>query len=93
MNKGKLLKGSMMLQWPKKAKVEHGVTKRRIWRSKCCRYRVVHSHCEYGDKDSLADVWYAMVFDAMNHMWDIISRHRKRQPAFKACETHARRYT
>jgi hypothetical protein len=76
-----------MLNWPKRCRKEKWYFERRIWESRCGRYRVVHSHCPYGTE--MADRWYAMVYDFADAMWDRLSTHRKREPAFKACESHA----
>jgi hypothetical protein len=66
---------------------------RMTWESRCQRYRVIHSHIPYGfDKYrgeqhlGLPDVYYATVFTPSG--WDIISIHRKRTAAQKACHDH-----
>jgi len=72
--------------------VTDDVARRRIWQSRCGRYRVVHSQCVLGPRngpDAVPDVWYALVRQA--GQWRLISRHRRRGPAERACLKHFRR--
>lgn len=68
-------------------------SKRRIWLTKCGRYRVVKSMSKYG----LPTIYYAMEYrdtpESNNFAgwgWDIISKHRAKSAAFVACEKQAR---
>jgi len=66
------------------------VARRRIWESRCGRFRVVRSRYLYG---RLPDVWYACILDQSNGrtFWAILSKHRRRKPAFAACQRACRR--
>ena len=81
-----------MLRFKKRAKIVTGdVSRRRTWETWCRRYRVVHSRCLFGPRhgpQSVPDVYYALVCE--RHQWHILSRHRRRDPAMRACQTHAR---
>jgi len=85
------------LQWNKRATVVIGSThRRRIRESRCGWYRVVHSSCLYGPRkgrQAIPDVFYAMKLVVVSRRicWEVISEHRKRGPAFKACEKDAKR--
>lgn len=64
---------------------------RRIWRSRCGRFRVVQSGCLFGPRtgrQSIPKVFYAEVHDAFG--WSVISKHRGKQHAVKACRRFAR---
>jgi len=64
--------------------VDTPASTRRIWRSKCGRYRVTESRVPY----------YAIRYDAQHldgGCWDVISSHRVRHAAVKACQKHARK--
>ena len=84
------------LVWKKRATVVIEPThRRRLWESWCGRYRVVHSRCLYGPrkgKQAIPDVWYAtkLVVVSDNTCWEVISRHRQRGPAVRACEKDAK---
>lgn len=83
------------LVWKKRARVVTGAThRRRIWESWCGWYRVVHSRCLYGPRkgrQAISDVFYAMklVVVSQRICWEVISEHRKRGPAARACEKDA----
>ena len=83
--------------WKKRATVVVGSThRRRTWESHCGRYRVVHSRCLYGPRkgpQAMPDVWYAMkpIVVSGNVCWEVISQHRKRGPAVRACEKDAQK--
>jgi hypothetical protein len=85
------------LPWRKRARVVTGVThRRRIWESQCGWYRVVHSHCLYGPRkgrQAIPDVCYAMklVVVSGRTCWEVISQHRERGPAVRACEKDAKK--
>jgi len=70
------------------------VSHRRIWLSLCGLYRVVESRCRYGPRkgpQAIPIVWYA---ERKNQWgWEIISHHRKRGPAEKACQLLDRKHT
>ncbi len=74
------------LVWRKTARRDETlVAHRRIWYSRCGRYRVV----ECRPKVSLPVCFYAEELrdtDPSVVAWDVISRHRKRGPAFEACQ-------
>ncbi len=84
------------LAWEKRARVVVGPThRRRIWESRCGRYRVVHSRCLYGPRkgpQAIPDTWYAMklVVVSGNVCWEVVSRHRQRGPAVRSCERDAK---
>ena len=84
------------LAWKKRARVVVGAThRRRTWESRCGWYRIVHSRCLYGPRkgrQAIADVWYAtkLVVESGSACWEVISRHRQRGPAARACEKDAR---
>jgi hypothetical protein len=83
--------------WKERARLVLGPThRRRIWDSRCGFYRVVHSRCLYGPRkgrQALPDVWYAMKLTVMSGRtsWEIISQHRRRGPAARACENNAKK--
>ena len=64
------------------------VADRKIWGTKCGKYRVTFSHIRYGEtasaKQKLSDKWYAEELN--NNCWEIISEHKKKEPAQRACE-------
>jgi hypothetical protein len=66
------------------------VARRRVWTSKCKRYRVIHSHILYGE-GSIPDVYYANIFDPHTGRWDLLSggRHRTKNAAMRHCEKDA----
>jgi ribosomal protein L32 len=80
------------LAWRKRATVVVGAThRRRTWESRCGWYRIVHSCCLYGPRkgrQAIPDAWYAtkLVVESGGVCWEVISRHRQRGPAVRACE-------
>jgi hypothetical protein len=73
-----------MLDWEKECQKDQTVcADRKIWETKCGKYRVIFSHIRYGE-GILPDQWYAMELNNKN--WDVISKHRKKTAAQKACE-------
>ncbi len=86
------------LLWKKRATVVVGSThRRRIWETRCGWYRVVHSRCLYGPRkgrQAISDVYYAtkLVVVSERTCWEVISQHRERSPAVRACEKDAKNY-
>lgn len=81
------------LQWPARPKRDDTlVARRRVWTTRCKRYRVIHSHILYGE-GSLPDVYYAQRFDVHAARWDNLDgaagRHRTKQAAMRHCEQDA----
>ena len=85
------------LQWKRRATVVVGSThRRRVRESRCGWYRVVYSRCLYGPRkgrQAIPDVFYAMKLVVVSRTicWEVISEHRKRGPAFRACEKDAKK--
>ncbi len=81
-----------MLTFPKRARRDQTVTsRRRIWLSRCGRYRIVFARCLFGPRrgsQAIHDVWRAEVRDQWG--WALLSGHRKWEPAFRACQSNAR---
>ena len=82
------------LRWPVRPKRDDTmVARRRVWTSKCKRYRVVCSHILYGE-GSLPDVYYAQRFDPHAARWDNLDgtagRHRTKNAAMRHCEKDAK---
>jgi len=77
----------MTVDFVTRARVEqNAAARRRIWRSRDNRYRVVESKSLYG----LPTTYYAMVYVGLDAcQWDVISKHRKKARAVRACEQHA----
>lgn len=82
------------LVWKKRCKKDRtDVSDRKIWESKCNRYKVIHSHIFLGN-GAMPDTFYAIVIeehqgvDRVTFSEKIISRHRKKNPAIKSCENH-----
>ena len=79
----------------KRARTETTIAaRRRIWESRCGRFRVVHSRCLFGPRkgpQAIGDRWYALAAERVDGrvVWSLISRHRKRVPAFDACRRAA----
>lgn len=81
-----------MIEWGKRGRrcdTEHA--ERRVWKSKCGRYRVLETNIRYGRKhDSQGNyLGYPIIYSAMVHKelgWYTISTHRKRGPAIKQLE-------
>jgi hypothetical protein len=83
------------LHWPSRPKREDTlIARRRVWTSRCKRYRVVHSHilCGEHSKHPLPDLYRAEIFDAERGGWDILAngRHRTKNAAMRHCEQDAR---
>jgi hypothetical protein len=81
------------VQWPARPKRDDTmVARRRVWTSKCKRYRVIHSHILYGE-GSIPDVYYANIFDPHMGRWDLLDgpagRHRTKNAAMRHCEQNA----
>ena len=73
----KRIEQSERLRWPARPKRDDTlVARRRVWTTRCKRYRVVHSHIVYGE-GSIPDCW------------DMLGRHRTKNAAMKDCERHA----
>ncbi len=89
------------IQWPAlPIETYTDVARRRTWVSICDRYRVTESHPLLGGRkkaNRYADVVYAEYRKelpehggSIRSVWSIVSRHRKRQPAFDALEVFHR---
>ena len=81
------------LQWPARPKRDDTqVARRRVWKSRCKRYRVVHSHILYGE-GQIPDVYFANFFDSHFGGWNILAggRHRTKNAALRHCEKDAAR--
>ena len=79
------------LRWPPRPKRDDTmVARRRIWTTKCKRYRVVHSHIIYGE-GSIPDAYQAMSFDPHYGNWNFLpgGRHRTKKAAMRHCEQDA----
>ena len=77
-----------VLIWKKRAKKDNtDVSNRRIWGTKCNKYRVVESKIIFGD---LPVKYYAMrlVLVRDKECWSIISKHKTQNAANKACQKH-----
>ena len=63
------------------------ISDRKIWETKCGRYKVVFSQVRYGrGPNGIPDTYYAI---ERGDDWEsIISKHRNKNPAMKACEKH-----
>ena len=83
-----------MLQFTKHpTRDETLVSQRRIWRSKCRRYRVAHHRCKYGPRSgphAMPQIYYAQKFDPAAGIWDILKRCRTKNAALKVCEKDER---
>jgi len=83
-----------MIDWYKRMKREDSaIADRKVWRSRCGRYRVEEVDIRYGRGTNRAGVLlgYPIYFRAMIKRplgWDIVSEHRKRAAAFKQLEYH-----
>lgn len=76
------------LVWKKRCKKDRtDVSDRKIWESKCNRYKVIHSHIFLGG-GVMPDTFYAIILEGENRVERIISKHRKKNPAIKSCENH-----
>ena len=79
-----------MLEWKKRCKKDTTlVSDRKIWETKCGSYKVVFSHITLGNGE-ISDTYYAIFINNQenNRTETIVSRHRKKNPAIKSCETH-----
>jgi hypothetical protein len=79
-----------MLEWKKRCvKDQTMAADRKIWETKCGRFRVIFSHIRYGG-GALPDTYLAMRLEHIENLpepsWSIISRHKKREKAMEACE-------
>jgi len=82
---------SATIEFPKRCRIDQTSTsRRRIWQSRCGRFRVVHSRCLFGrrtGRQTIHDVFYAEVHDEFG--WSVISKHRNRERAIRACQRFA----
>jgi len=80
------------LIWPRRARVDvHNDHRRRIWQSRCGRFRVVESRCLLG-ANTYAVHYYALRLEILpdgRPFWAKLSDHRKKARAFAACENEA----
>lgn len=73
------------LEWKKRAKrVDTDTSRRRLWASTCGRYHVMEAISNYG----LPKKFYALGAT----LADLISDHRTRNAAEKACEQHSKHH-
>ncbi len=77
-------KSKVVIEWKRAKKDETDCAFRRTWVSRCGRYSVVESISKFTDG---GDIYYALRA-LPNDGWMIISRHRRRGPAEKACEKY-----
>lgn len=84
-----------MIDWYKRMRREDTeVSERKVWRSRCGRYRIEEVNIRYGrgkDKKGVA-LGYPTFFRTMVKRplgWYVVSAHRKRAAAFKVLEYHA----
>ena len=77
-----------MLEWKKRCRKDSTIiSDRKIWETKCGMYKVVFSQIRFGKgPDGIPDTYYAICMDEDGEK--IISKHRKKGPAEKACEKH-----
>jgi hypothetical protein len=84
-----------MIDWFKRMRRDDtDVAERKVWRSRCGRYRIEEVNIRYGrGKDkSGATLGYPTFFRAMIKRplgWYVVSAHRKRTAATKVLEYHA----
>ena len=65
---------------------ETAVSRRRIWTTEDGHFRVVYARCKFGPRrgpKAIPPAWYAEQRTAGG--WDVISKHHKARPAFRAC--------
>ena len=78
-----------MLIWKKRCRKDQTMAAdRKIWETKCIRYRVCFSHIRYG-LGEIPDCYYAEESYTNSDdkiCWRLISKHRKKLPAHKSCE-------
>ncbi|GAG46208.1 unnamed protein product [marine sediment metagenome] len=92
-----------MIEFKTRARKDVNCTSdRRIWQSRCGRYRIVESRSHFHElvrqrngktvRRRLPTVYYAMRACAINGriVWDVLSKHHKRETAQAACETAGR---
>ncbi len=83
-----------MIDWHKRMRREDSaIADRKVWRSRCGKYRVEEVDIRYGRGTNKAGVplGYPIYFRAMIKCplgWNIVSEHRKRTAAFKQLEYH-----
>jgi hypothetical protein len=83
----------MKLCWPKRPKRDDTLfSRRRVWTTRCKRYRVIHSHILYGG-GVLSDRYFSEYFDPHYGSWDLLpqGRHRTKRAAMRHCEQDAER--
>ena len=84
-----------MIQWKKRCKKDQTIcADRKTWGSRCGLYQVVFSQIRYGKglgPQSIPDVYYAMSRKTEDGFFNIISRHRKKNPAIQSCEKVAKK--
>jgi len=82
-----------MLDWKKRCRKDQTeVSDRKIWETKCGKYRVSFSHIRYGE-GCIPDRFFAeesYVGESDRLCWTVISQHRKKNPAIAACERRAK---
>jgi hypothetical protein len=82
----------MMTEWFKRAqRCDNALSERRVWRSRCGRYKVEESNIRYGrETDKQGNyLGYPIIYRAMvknGDTWSILSTHRKRSAATKQLE-------
>jgi hypothetical protein len=84
-----------MIQWKTRCKKDQTIcADRKTWGSKCGLYQVVFSQIRFGrglGPKSIPDVYYAMSRKTTDGFFDIISKHRKKNPAIQSCEKLAKK--
>lgn len=77
------------MQFKRAVKSRSLAAERRTWESRCRMYRVIESHIPYafGLYRSSTHLGYNDIYYA-TYQGGIISRHRKRHSAVKACNEH-----
>jgi hypothetical protein len=84
-----------MIQWKTRCKKDQTIcADRKTWQSRCGLYQVVFSQIRFGrdlGPKSIPDVYYAMSRKTTEGIFDIISKHRKKNPAIQSCEKLAKK--
>jgi hypothetical protein len=82
------------LVWKKRAQTDHTITgPRHIWATRCGRYRVVFSQPVFHvPAIYYAQRWIRCAGNPDKFFWDNISKHRKKEPAFEACEKEHKKH-
>jgi len=84
-----------MINWKTRCKKDQSaVADRKTWGSKCGLYQVIFSQIRYGKglgPKSIPDVYYAMSRSVTDGFFNIISKHRKKNPAIQSCEKLAKK--